>query len=203
MIIIIGGIAGNGYRFLEKAPDQKAEFSKIPMVIEEQYFGREYAIDDMSAEVLKASVTTNRVYTATDGSVFQLFMAYFESQKYGSQIHSPKHCLPGSGWKIETIEAYEWNLSNGAIKSINRAVIRDQFKEVVMLYWYETRTGSIRGEYGLKLDLVRNSIILNPTDAVIIRLIISADGMNTAEATEKGIDFLNKLYPYLDKSLPF
>lgn len=203
VLIILGGIVGNALRFTDKKPDKIAELSKIPLVINETYYGREYPIDDLTAEVLKATVATNRVYSTADGASFQLFIAYFESQKYGSQIHSPKHCLPGSGWKIETIEPYELSLPDGSKKIINHSVIRDQFKQVVMLYWYETRSGSIRGEYGLKLDLIKNSILFDPTDAVIIRLTIDTGSGNIDEATDKGLEFIRQIYPYIKESLPF
>jgi hypothetical protein len=38
-----------------------------------------------------------------------------------------------------------------------------------MLYWFETRSGFVTGEYALKWDLVRNSLARRPTDAVFIR----------------------------------
>ena len=201
-LIVLGGIVGNALRFTDRKPDKIADFSKIPLVIDETYFGREYPIDDLTSEVLKATKTTNRIYSTADGSTIQLFVAYFESQKYGSQIHSPKHCLPGSGWKIETIEPYELIAPDGTKIIINHSVIRDQFKPVVMLYWYETRSGSIRGEYGLKLDLIKNSILFNPTDAIIIRLTIDA-GNDINLTTERGVEFINRIYPYIKESLPF
>lgn len=203
LLIVLGGIAGNALRFTERKSDRMADFSKIPLVINEIYFGREYRIDEITAEVLKASKATNRVYSTPDGSSIQLFVAYFESQKYGSQIHSPKHCLPGSGWKIETIEPYELIISDGTKKIINHSVIRDQLQQVVMLYWYETRSGSIRGEYGLKLDLIKNALLFNPTDAVIIRLTIDVRNRTVQEATDSGLEFIRHSYPYIKESFPF
>src|SRR5205809_6350356 len=34
----------------------------------------------------------------SDPSSVGLFIAYFPSQRSGDTIHSPKNCLPGSGW---------------------------------------------------------------------------------------------------------
>ncbi len=201
-LIVLGGMVGNALRFTERKPDKMADFSKIPLVINEKYFGREYPINELTSEVLKATKTTNRVYTSSDEITFQLFIAYFESQKYGSQIHSPKHCLPGSGWNIETIKPFEITVPDGSKKTINYSVIRDQFEQVLMLYWYETRSGSIRGEYGLKFDLIKNSILLNPTDAVIIRLTIDT-GNDLDLATKQGLKFIDCFYPYIMESLPF
>lgn len=203
ILIILGGIAGNTLRMIEQKPETIADFSVIPLSLDEKYVGREYAITDATTEILKATVSTNRIYSTPDGTVLQLFMAYFESQKYGSQIHSPKHCLPGSGWEFESIEPYELNLPDGTSETINYSIIRDKLKQVVMLFWYETRSGSIRSEFGLKFDLVKNSLLFNPTDAAIIRLIIDTRSNDIDDAKSAGLGFIDNFYPYLKKSLPF
>lgn len=202
IIIVLGGLAGNALRFTEKLPDRMADFSEVPLIINNTYFGREYPISEATAEVLQASVSTDRIYTTEDGKLFQLFIAYFESQKYGSQIHSPKHCLPGSGWKIERIEPYKLILPDGDSRIINYAVIRDRIRKAVMFYWYESRSGSIRGEYALKFDLIRNSLLFEPGDAAIIRLTVDI-GNDVEQSTEYGIKFLSTLFPYIKASLPF
>ena len=65
VLIILGGMAGNALRFIDRIPDKIADFSKIPLVINETYFGREYPIDELTSEVLKATKATNRIYTRT------------------------------------------------------------------------------------------------------------------------------------------
>ena len=203
ILIILGGLTGSALRLIEQKPGRMADFSVIPMSLGDTYSGREYAIDEATEEILKASVSTNRVYSTPDGTVLQLFMAYFESQKYGSQIHSPKHCLPGSGWEFESIEPYELILPDGTRKTINYSVIRDKLRQAVMLYWYETRSGSVRNEFGLKFDLVKNSLLFNPTDAAIIRLVISCRSNNIDDEKSAGLKFMNDFYPYFKQSLPF
>ena len=55
-------------------------------------------------EVLKADDTLNRVYVDSSRTDYAyLFIAYFKTQRYGQAPHSPKNCLPGSGWEpVET-----------------------------------------------------------------------------------------------------
>jgi hypothetical protein len=73
-----------------------------------------------------------------------------------------------------------------------------------MFYWYETRSGVISGEYGLKFDLMKNSVLLLPTDAAICRvtmpLALSAD---LRAASQAMTDFVRLLYPDIQKALPF
>jgi len=202
LIIIMGGLIGNGFRFLERKPDRRAEFSVIPNRYP-GYFGAEQEIEDFADDILKADVSTLRDFVTMQGQRLQLFIAYFGSQKYGSQIHSPKHCLPGGGWRIERIEPYVLDLGKGRKITINRLVIAVNNYRAIMLYWYETRSGIIRDEYGLKADLVKNSLLFRSTDAAIVRLTVDATHTNLQQATEEGVKFLQMAYPDIEKSLPF
>ncbi len=201
-IIVLAGIVGNLLRFHEIRPDRLADFANIPLQ-SGSYFGQEYVLSEATAEVLKADIATNRAYASPDGTAYQLFIAYFNSQKYGSQIHSPKHCLPGGGWRIEGIRPFSLKLPGGISKSVNLAIISAGESKIAMFYWFETRSGAIRDEYGLKLDLAKNALLFNPSDAAIIRLTVDVRGRSMEEATKLGVEFLNYFYPAIEKSLPF
>ena len=50
-------------------------------------------------DVLKADELLTRSYVnAGQQMAAHLFVAYFRSQRTGQTPHSPKNCLPGSGW---------------------------------------------------------------------------------------------------------
>jgi EpsI family protein len=203
VILLVGGVAGNYLRFVEPMPDRAPSFSEIPMETG-NYFGEEHRFSEQSYEVLQADTTTLRLYHSLSGERIWLFIGYFASQKYGSQIHSPRHCLPGSGWRIRTIEPYRLELADGVTKEINRLVIAERNSTQLMLYWYETRGGSIRSEYGLKWDLMMNSLRLRPTDAAMIRLNLPLFNTESVEAaTQRAITWLNEYYRPIEQSLPF
>lgn len=202
ILVVIGGAFGNTLRYTETMPDRMADFSAIPNS-HAGYLGAEQPLADFAYDVLKADITTLRDYTTVEGERVQLFIAYFKSQEYGSQIHSPKHCLPGGGWRIDNIQPLSLEFQEGMIKEINRLTISAKDYSAVMLYWYETRSGIIRSEYGLKLDLVKNALLLRSTDAVIIRLTIDAANGDVNKATERGVRFLHEFYPFIKRSLPF
>ncbi|MEW5925024.1 MAG: exosortase C-terminal domain/associated protein EpsI [Candidatus Zixiibacteriota bacterium] len=201
-LILLGGIIGNVLRFTEKKPDRIPDFSQIPLAYAD-YSGTEQVLPDFTYDILKADFTTVRDYKTSDGEKVEFFLAYFKSQKYGSQIHSPKHCLPGGGWRIEEIHPYLLQLADGQKKEVNRLIISIDGHKSLMLYWYETRSGEIRNEYGLKFDLVKNSLLVRPTDAAIIRVTVSAPEGNFEKATRRAVDFIQRFYPFVEKSLPF
>ncbi len=201
-IIFVSGIFGNVLRYSSHAPRGLADFGMIPMDLD-GYIGKEQILADFTYEILKADTTTYRDYTDTNDDGYNLFIAYFKSQKYGSQIHSPKHCLPGGGWRIDQIVPYKLKLTDSVTREVNLAVISVQDFKALMIYWYETRSGGIRSEYGLKLDLVKNSLMFRPTDAAIVRLTMPMNGENMDTALTKAKKFLDTFYPYIEKSLPF
>jgi EpsI family protein len=203
IVILAGGAVGNSFRFFSKMPSSGAVFSGVPFAAGE-YAGAEHFYDSVSYDVLKADTSTLRYYTDQEGRGYWLFVAYFASQKYGSQIHSPKHCLPGSGWRIESNSPYQLALAGGASREVNRLVIADIASRQLMFYWFETRGGAIRNEFGLKFDLVRNALSLSPTDAAIVRLTVPLEeGDSIDSATQRGLKFLAAFFPDIERALPF
>jgi len=202
LLAILGGF-GTYLRSYQAEPDRPPDFSRIPMQTDE-LFGTEQRFEEYAYEVLRADTTTLRMYQEINGNLYWLFLAYFSSQKYGSQIHSPKHCLPGGGYKIISIEPYEIELDNGSTIVVNRMRIASKRRMELMMYWFETRTGVIRNEFGLKWDLMINSIMLRPTDAAICRLTmpLSLDADFEA-ATGRAEEFIREFYPYMQEALPF
>jgi EpsI family protein len=203
LVVLVAGLAGNFFRFSTVTPSRTAAFGEIPLAAGE-YQGEEHFFDSASYDVLKADTSTLRLYHGSGGKGAWLFIAYFASQKYGSQIHSPKHCLPGSGWRIENLQPYDLKLPSGVTREVNRLVIVDGVSRQLMFYWFETRGGAIRQEFQLKWDLVTNSMLLRPTDAAIIRLTVPLDPSDTVDsATKRALDFFAVFYPSIERALPF
>ncbi len=201
-LVVLCGMFGNYLRYNTRMPDKLPSFEEIPYTAN-GYLGEERRFSKLSYEVLKADTTTLRFYQAPDGTQIRLFVAYFSTQKYGSQIHSPKHCLPGGGWKIESLHTFSLSLLGGVNKQINRAVIRQRENKQLMFYWFETRGGTIRNEFGLKWDLMKNSLFLRPTDAAFIRLTVPIEQRSIEQTTAEAEDFLRIFYPRLERALPF
>jgi len=202
VLILFGGF-GSYLRSHQTEPDRGPDFSLVPMQTE-TLFATEHRFEEYAYEVLKADTTTLRMYQEPTGDLYWLFIAYFSSQKYGSQIHSPKHCLPGGGYSIISIEPFDVELTDGRVITVNRLKIANQRRMELMMYWYETRSGVITNEFDLKLDLMKNSIMLLPTDAAICRVTLPLSlNADFDEATERGVQFIRDFYPSIQSALPF
>lgn len=202
LIFATGGLTYS-LQNLRPTPDKGADFAAIPYE-QGNYFGDERRFDSASYEILQADTTTLRFFRGPDQTTLWLFVAYFSSQEYGSQIHSPRHCLPGGGWRIDGgVQPYQLTLSGSTFEG-NRMSIVFREQRQLMLYWFETRTGKIRNEFSLKFDLMKNALMRSPTDAAIVRVTLPfLPGETIDAATIRAEQFLESFYPGIEKSLPF
>jgi EpsI family protein len=170
-ILIVAG-AGVYARVLEEhrvAAGQSPRLDELPSAFGD-WRAQDIPLSAGVTKVLGADVTLQRVYRNQARQEVQVFLAYFSKQAVNSQIHSPRHCLPGSGWTIVSTEQTRLDLPGGSQPATRMLLQREGVSEE-MLYWFKTRSGSVTGEYALKLDLVRNSLARRPTDAVFIRYV--------------------------------
>ncbi len=170
VVLILAG-AGIYARALEDHHARVAtlpDLARLPRQID-GWVGEDYSLTDPVAAVLGADTVLFRLYRRPeDGASVWLFLAYFKQQAVNSQIHSPRNCVPGSGWTVQSVKPVHLELG-GAGQDARRMVIEKNGQEQEMLYWFRTRGGDLSGEYRLKWDLVLNSLRGRPTDAAFIR----------------------------------
>jgi EpsI family protein len=99
-----------------------------------------------------------------------LFIAYFPSQRSGDTIHSPKHCLPGSGWTPIQSDRIAVALAGQAPFPANRYLIAKGEDRQLVLYWYWAHNRAVASEYSAKFYLIADSIRMRRSDGSMIRL---------------------------------
>src|SRR6266568_1699296 len=111
-----------------------------------------------------------RYQNASTNSFVDLFIAYFPSQRSGDTIHSPKNCLPGSGWTPIQSDRIEVSLPGQASFPANRYVIARGEDRQLVVYWYWAHNRAVASEYSAKFYLVADSIRLHRSDGSLIRV---------------------------------
>jgi EpsI family protein len=161
-------------------------------------------LDKETLDVLKADDILSRVYqNKSSGRVATLFVAYFERQRTGKAPHSPKNCLPGSGWvpsqsgMIEVAIAAETKPIR-----VNRYVVSRGQNESVVLYWYQARSRIVASEYSAKIFTVADAIRYNRTDTSLIRVVVGVEDGNTRGATDTAVSFVQSFFEPLRRYLP-
>src|SRR5258708_6416343 len=89
----------------------------------------------------------------TEPSV-NLFLAYFPTQRAGDTIHSPKNCLPGSGWAPVQSSRMLLAMPQGRAITINRYVVARGTDRLLVLYWYQAHGRAVANEYAAKFFLM-------------------------------------------------
>jgi EpsI family protein len=130
--------------------------------------GQDYPMTGQVAAVLAADATVQRRYRHRDGREVWLFVAYFANQAVNSQIHSPRHCVPGNGWNIVSLEDRTVSLPQSSAVAARMLIEKDGHRQE-MTYWFLTRGGVLTGEYAMKWDLLKSALARRPTDAAFIR----------------------------------
>lgn len=168
--------------------------------------GTDQQIDAETLKVLGAGDFLSRVYkqdsqTATIG----LFIGYFPSQRTGTAIHSPKHCLPAAGWAFESSEYVDLKDANGKPHRVGEYIIAEGENREFVIYWYQAHGRSVASEYAALFYQVADAIRMNRTDGALVRVITpidpsSRDGSSAARIRAEA--FTAQLWPTLPRFIP-
>ena len=145
-----------------------------------------------------------RVYSpgdTTSGRWVSLYVGYYRSQTQGRTIHSPKNCLPGSGWEPLQSQAAEIVATDGSTHRVNRYILQRDTEQVLVLYWYQGRGRVENNEYTVKLDLLRDAAFRRRTDEALVRIVVPVTG-SEEEAFEMARGLAAEVIPSLAQSLP-
>jgi EpsI family protein len=161
-------------------------------------------VDDETQAVLKADDTLTRNYGS---SKFQLapnlFVAFFKTQRTGKAPHSPKNCLPGSGWEREQEDYLDVTIPGLAEPiQVNRYIVAKGEQKSLVLYWYQTPNRVVANEYKAKLITVEDAIRYNRTDTALVRVVVPVVEGNDAAAQLEAVEFVQSFFIPLRKYLP-
>lgn len=131
---------------------------------------------DMSNDVLtKLGVDdyVMRRYTR-DGSVFWLYIGYYETQQGSKTIHSPKHCYPGSGWQkldssIQQVTVKGWDGADRRIP-VNLYLLEKDGEKELVFYWYHTSDDVEASESRATFARFRGAVLRNRTNGALVRI---------------------------------
>ncbi len=172
-------------RFKAVAAPQAPALEGIPLSIDGFDGSGEY-LEPRSLRVLGADQTIYRLYRESAGRKMWLFVGYFSAAQENSQIHSPKHCYPGSGWDIYNEGSVELVLDHAGL-AVKRLFISNGPSRRVVFYWFTTGSGIITNEFSLKFDQMRSALLRKPQSAAFVRF--SAE-VGSGEEEERALDEL-------------
>ena len=188
----------------EEHPPPHQPLRQFPASLGNWSMLQEGVVDEAVQEVLRADETLTRSYrNGASHATLSFFVAYFKSQRTGVSPHSPKNCLPGSGWyPIESGAATMEVPGQVRPVRVNRYVVAKGDTKSLVLYWYQTRNRVIASEYAAKVYLVADALRYNRTDTALVRIAVPVVGDDIEAATRLALEFARLAYSPLRQLLP-
>ena len=199
----------------ETTPVRKS-FSEFPLSLD-GWSGRDLKMDAHVLDLLKLTDYVMRAYAPPEharssdnpfeGQVRQsaapvwLYVGFYGSQRTGVGYHSPKNCLPGSGWQFASASTVSGVIPGAPQAEVNRVVIEKGFEKQLILYWYQDRGRVIASEYDAKGYLVWDAMTRNRTDGSLVRISTPVVG-SEEEAYRHALAFLQAAWKPLVEHLP-
>ena len=184
----------------DKTVPTNQPFSQFPQQIAGWKMSDEYKFSANVLNVLKASDYISRQYKGVDGTTVNLYVGYHSGGKGSGGIHSPKHCLPGSGWFEVSTRRDTLSVPGGNLNIVRAVYQKDSSKELFM-YWFQMMDNTISNEYSLKLSEIKNSILHHRRDQSFIRISVPFE-QDEARATAVGEAFIRDFDKVIREFIP-
>jgi EpsI family protein len=158
------------------------------------------ALDAETVSELGADAYLTRNYFQGGGAPIGVYIAFYGAQRPGVSVHSPLHCLPGTGWEPLDVGTIGIASDRTAEARVRRLVVRKNRDRAVVLYWYAIHGRVIANEAASKLWLLHDSIRFGRSDAALVRVVVPITGVSAGAASDaerRGVAFTRDLLPYL------
>lgn len=197
-LVLVGGILATHAIGVSAAPPEHQPLQDFPSKID-VWHSKDLPYEPDVVKEIGADDYTNRVYFG-GGPPVELYIGYYKDQRSGDAIHSPKNCLPGSGWEPVRSARIQIGSPDKPV-TVNEYIVQQGTDRDLVLYWYQTRDRIVASEYWAKFWLVADGVRHRSTDGAMIRIWTTAeDGEQSAEARATG--FAREILPQVSEFLP-
>jgi EpsI family protein len=171
--------------------------ASLPLAIGDWRGADSAALDSETRRLLAADGIVNRVYTRSGDLPVELYVAYYERQRPGVSIHSPLHCLPGTGWEIASMDNVALG-QPGATGRVRRLIVQKDRTRALVLYWYAIHGRMVTSEIASRMHLLGDRARFGRNDAALVRVVVPL-GAGEDHATSQGVTFIRDLLPVLPR----
>jgi EpsI family protein len=160
-----------------------------------------------SADVLKLLGVDDYIeynYTSPSNTSVDFYVGFYSSVGVEGGYHSPKNCLPGGGWGIDTVKTMhlQAGIEGKKTSDVTEMLIRSGDQYQVVLYWYQNRGRIISSEYLEKIYLVLDAIFMHRRDGTFVRIMVPVKGNEIEKAEQTAKNFAEQAMGQLENFLP-
>jgi EpsI family protein len=191
-LFVVQGVTFYGISLRTELIPRSTTLAEFPNVIGEWRTVKEGVIEQEDKDVLRADDYLTRQYASSSGLRANFFVAYFESQRAGQTPHSPKNCLPGSGWSWSVADTISVEIPGRAQPiHINRYVVSKGEEHAVVLYWYQSHGRVVASEYRAAAFTAWDALRYNRTDTALVRVV--------TPVAQSGVEFIQAFFTELGR----
>jgi EpsI family protein len=202
LLVIAATVMAMHARNLAETVPHHRDFRLFPMVLG-SWTGTDLPLSAEELSVLGTGDFLLRDYRDRNDFPVNLFLAYYPSQRSGDTIHSPRNCLPGSGWTSLNSGQIQIQRFDGSYMTVNHYLVGNGADRALVLYWYQAHGRVTSSEYWAKVFLVADAIRMNRTDGALVRVLTSfTNGNDEEKAEHRAAEFARQIVPLLDSHIP-
>ena len=164
---------------------------------------REDTMEDAVREFLSPDDYILRDYVnQADGTSVNFFVAYFKSIQNGFGPHSPRYCLPGTGWLERSSEIVSIPVPRREQGiPVNKYLLEKSNERILVVYWYQNDRDLWAEEFRVKLRFLPDLIRYRRSDVSIVRLVTPVAGVKVEREFARCVEFAKLAFPSLVERL--
>lgn len=182
-------------KFYRPATAGDVNFDSFPLTIGD-WQGTKEVVDPQVLELLNPQAIISANYTNNEGITVHLLFDFFSSEATFGGPHSPRNCLPGSGWIIEETLTNDIEIRNRIIPA-GRFQLQLNNSGKVMDFWYITHYGETANDYMFKIYMLVSALTFKPRDIAFIRFVAQDDPKSLVALEEFQSLVLKEIYGHL------
>ncbi len=202
LIAVIGSII---LQHREEIIPERKSFLYFPLQITEWQGQKDY-LEKIYLDSLKVTDYLLADYHSPHSTApVNLLIAYYEAQRAGVAAHSPRSCIPGGGWEIQSLQQHTLDdiRVNGQPLHFNRLVIAKGENKQLVYYWFQQRGRDLTNEYLVKWFLLYDALTKKRTDGALVRLVTPVEIVGGIEKADQRLHtFLKPLVSVVPEYVP-
>lgn len=200
LYLLLGGTTAFIHLHETRAVPPVRSFSEFPVTHGKWRMVDQERFSESVLKVLKATDYLSRRYVGPDGVPVALYVGYYDGAEGTGGIHSPRHCLPGSGWLRLSDRRVDIELGGRRLPMVEAVYEKDGEKNL-FLYAFQVRDRLLSDEYSLKLAEIAGSVLEKRKDSAFLRVSVPFDGDET-RASAAARRFMADFFPVIQDFIP-
>ncbi len=178
--------------------------SSFPQVIGDYRLSKSFQSSAGVLELLGVDDYIQYNYVSDTGDNINLYVGYYGAVGVEGSYHSPKNCIPGGGWGIDSVKKVQLNqgIEGDSKSTVSEMLIRRGSEYQVVLYWYQNRGRIIASEYWEKIYLVLDALFKSRRDGSFVRIMSTAANEDIADTETRLKAFSEDVMLLLENHLP-